>query len=167
MREASRVATDVSLPDQITVVAVFPRRPKVLYGGDTEVAVKFNRELFVFAHHVASFGIPVFAAAPVASSLLEMMQGQPSAWFEIIPNENPGELLQLVRDERGNLPTATSDAAVRGPLSVRGVLQAIHARAHRQTWPTVLATLANARKQTYGFGYPMFRGYRPYVVFAW
>jgi hypothetical protein len=167
-REGSRVAMEIGYDDPISIVAVFPRRPKVLYGGDAEIVIKINRELFMYAEHAEPFGIPVFAGVPVVSSLFELACDPLVAWFTISPSEAADD--QFVRLDRAQgrvvLVARSSDDIV-GPLESEEVATLVRSHTTSTTWGEAVHSLSVIRRETYGWGYPPFAGYKPYVVLLW
>ncbi len=84
-REGSSLGVAQLAGQNFTIVALYPRRPKLVNYQTDHVLVKINEQLFNFADLLAPAGIPVFAGSPMISSLNDLKNEVASAWFEIQP----------------------------------------------------------------------------------
>jgi len=82
-REGSSLGVAQLAGQDFIIVALYPRRPKLVNYQTDHVLVKINEQLFNFADVLAAEGIPVFAGAPMISSLNDLKNEVASAWFEI------------------------------------------------------------------------------------
>lgn len=81
-REGNALAASRNYGRSFRLVALFPRRPKLLDGRD-QIFGKVNWQLFQFASESLPRGIPVFAGLPVISSLWECTGMTPVQWLSL------------------------------------------------------------------------------------
>lgn len=161
-REGSSVA---DIAESLKVLAVFPRRPKILTSGAKEVFVKFNESLFEVAHKAERYGIPVFAGMPLISSLGCLAIKPECAWFLIQSQRRSfGEVIHKIDLTRATLLTENQEG-LEGPLSANQLLEHVEISARWHGWTEVTHILRELRRSDDGrlFFFP-FGGspYRPF-----
>lgn len=65
------------------LIGVFPRRPKLKDEESADVHWKVNSELHSFANEARKFRVPVFAAMPLARSIIELASTQSVYWRQL------------------------------------------------------------------------------------
>lgn len=162
-REGSAVS---ELDESLKVVAVFPRRPKILTSGSQEVYVKFNRILFDVAGKARRFGIPVFAGVPLISSLGSLADDPDCAWFLIQSRSSSSSSDVVHRMDLASRRLLTSrEEGVEGPLDSKQLLAQVELHARSYWWPEAAENLRKLRKRDDGrlFFFPFGSGaYRPF-----
>lgn len=99
-REGSRLARECDDGQQITVLAMFARRPKMLQVGDETIQVKVNASLQRRAFDLLESGIPVLCGVPVVSSILDFSLSSPCVWFSLIPTARDHEDMYIEIDKK-------------------------------------------------------------------
>jgi hypothetical protein len=83
-REGSIISRECGPPSQVVKpVSFFARRPKIGFPGQPIIQVKFNESILQTTKLSLSFGIPTFAAVPLASSIFDLHLDLDCAWFEL------------------------------------------------------------------------------------
>lgn len=82
-REGSIISRECGPSQVVKVVSVFARRPKVNFAGQSVIEIKFNESILRTTKLSLSFGIPTFAAVPLASSIFDLRLDLDCAWFEL------------------------------------------------------------------------------------
>ena len=67
--QGSPVSQDCECGDEIRLVAVFARRPKIRRASRDRIVMKVNSQLIEAASVAARSGIPMFAAVPIVPSI--------------------------------------------------------------------------------------------------
>lgn len=128
-----------SAPDRnVRVVAVFARRPKLSGRGDA-IEIKFNDELFEYAAAARDVGIPVFAGAPVATSVFDLTEQCALAWFSI-STRHRGDRVVLVEVAPPHRLVA-DDLGVSAPLSDDAIFDIVGREAAIKRWGEVADSL--------------------------
>lgn len=84
-REGTGKAIAVFEGMSMQVVAVYPRRAKTLDDLPGSIFIKINQKLYDHAVELESKGIPVFAAASTARSLLDLANASQCCYIPLIP----------------------------------------------------------------------------------
>jgi hypothetical protein len=149
-------------------VAIFPRRPKLLYGGDNDLVAKFNSELFRYALHAGRENVPVLAALPIASTLQELATTPVVAWFRIGGAIIDDQFIQISRNAATFQILQSENEYVSEVMNLDSVVELISDGSVRQrSWKATIDVLDLVRRATYfrEFGISMFRPlHRPYVI---
>lgn len=75
-----------SFQDQnIKVLILYARRPKVEHIGSGRIEIKLNELLFRRTERYTNAGMPVIAGCPVADKLEKLQMGVPCIWLELTP----------------------------------------------------------------------------------
>jgi len=80
-REGSTISKMCDRGEQIRVMAVYARRPKLSSPGDDAIIMKVNDHVFSRANYLTMQGIPVFCGVPLVSRVLDFRMDSPCAWF--------------------------------------------------------------------------------------
>lgn len=111
-REGSRVGIESGLGVEVRVAAIFPRRPKVSTPADTDILIKFNYSLFEAKEIGSRVGLPVFAGAPLVSSLFGLSVKTECAWFEFHKSPSTDEDAFCNIDLSASPPTFYPDPGI-------------------------------------------------------
>lgn len=112
-REGSIISRECGPLQLVKVVNVFARRPKVNFAGQPSIQIKFNESILQTTKLSLSFGIPTFAAVPLASSIFDLRLDLDCAWFELRSGDSD-VIYEL--SARGELLSPKSPV-IEGPLS--------------------------------------------------
>jgi len=103
-REGSRLAQECDSGEQITILAMFARRPKMSHAGDQTIQVKINFSLQERTQSLLESGIPVLAGVPLVSSILNFQISSPCVWLRLTPSAGAYEDIYIEIDKRtGNI----------------------------------------------------------------
>lgn len=147
---STREGSSVSLINiQIRLIAVFPRRPKVIYPGQDWVLVKFNDILFQTALVSKDKGIPVFSGVPLVSSMENMSLDAQCAWF-FLPPQTKRISDAHCKIKLGNLETRFDGCSnnVEGPLSDEQIIRYIFENSKPMTWEKGVENIREVRSKT-------------------
>jgi hypothetical protein len=152
-------------PAQITVCAMFPRRPKV-YGEQIEMTV--NEEVYLMSEHLRQARIPTFLGFPNVSSLSEFAADFECLWFSPNSKNNQYTHHEIARDKG-----ATEGSTLIGPFKDGKEIHGyIEANAAQQTWCRLLDALFEVHskisqedtiRRRFFFGPP----YKPVYFLMW
>jgi hypothetical protein len=150
-REGSRISRECTFGGKFRVVAVFPRRPKVLSPGDNRVFVKFNQQLFQSAHGAEEAGIPVLAGIPLVSSLMDFGLHCHYAWFQIRSKAIPQKDLIWEVDLDGNIMGENlNNVPIEGPLDDDEILDIVHTATSTLSWDETIERIRMVRPVSHG-----------------
>jgi hypothetical protein len=93
------LAIECDRGDQIRILALFARRPKMEMAGSGTVHMKVNVALQRWALSLQSHGIPVICGVPLVSSILEFSVSSPCVWFSIIASDSDLEDIHIEIDK--------------------------------------------------------------------
>lgn len=85
-REGSRLALAHDDSEQVKIIAMFARRPKLSHVGDSQISIKINASLKEKAFQLSKLGIPVICGVPLVTSILDFQLTSPCVWFKINSN---------------------------------------------------------------------------------
>lgn len=143
------------------VIAIYPRRPKVLHTGDDHIAVKFNDSLFRAASIGEELRLPVMAGVPLASSLVKLALDARRMWFRLYPS-GVGDAFVMVDLSEGIRHTEGSIRISVVPEDA--LLKLVLAETEPQPWEDIVRKLSIFKRLTRGptpwFG----SGYAPFFV---
>ena len=167
-REGSRISRECgSGEEEVRLVAVYPRRPKVIQPNQDHVYVKFNLSLFETAKFAQTLDVPVFAGVPLASSILDLSPKTLVAWFHLEPKEKP------IRDEVVRVALHGKDEDTDSSSMVKRIgeeelLDLALNRSRTQDWDACLNQMKEVRRyvrvSNYGSRWPWFGGYKPFFI---
>jgi len=165
-REGSSVAT---VEGDIRLLAVFPRRPKVIVPRQDSIMVKFNKILFETAQIFNEFGIPTFAGVPLVSSLDQLCLETRCAWFYLQTNpSNINDVNCNLRLDNLEISFAESTDKIEGPLSDEQLIHYVSDNSHTMTWEEAILKIKDMRmryQREQGFSNFWFLGgYKPYYI---
>lgn len=118
---------------EVRVAAMFPRRPKVSAPTDTLIEVKFNYSLFEAKEMGEQVGLPVFAGAPLASSLFDLNATTECGWFDLHRIPSPDEDVFCRIDLSTSPSTFYPDSEI-SPLSEEELLDRAMLDSELRTW---------------------------------
>jgi hypothetical protein len=161
-REGS-VAARFAVPDRnVRVVAIFARRPK-LFGRDDLIQIKFNDELFEHASAAQEVGIPVFAGAPIATSVFDLTDRCPVSWFAISAGLRGDRLVTVEVAPPHRL--TPGEGGVTGPLSDETIFDIVERESSGNRWSEVADALRRIRSMSGLRRYVWWgSGYKPFIV---
>lgn len=167
-REGSSVAT---VEGDIRLLAVFPRRPKVIVPRQDSIMVKFNKILFETAQIFNEFGIPTFAGVPLVSSLDQLCLESRCAWFYLQTNSsNINDVNCNLRLDNLEISFAESTDKIEGPLSDEQLIHYVSDNSHTVTWEEAILKIKDMRchmRYQRGQGFSRFwflGGCKPYYM---
>lgn len=154
--------------ERIRLLSVFARRPKITRPADDRIIVKFNGELFDVARFSRSFGIPVLAAVPVVSSILDVTLEAPCQWFHLTPSAQEIHDVELTLTPDGALNDQVIPDAVTGPLNAEELVTIVRETTRPVTWDEGIRNLRKIRSSTNvkRGTFPFFGGYKPFNIMA-
>ncbi len=161
-REGSLIARACQPPQNVKIIRVFARRPKINIPNQKSIEVKFNQSLFAHTEFVTSLGIPTFAGVPLASSILDLSSNTECAWFELTkPEEGIIYELSLTAEI---IQQSSISSAIEGPLTELLLIDKIVGKAHLMEWYKALDNLKLLRSLV-GSGFWFGNGgYRPFYI---
>lgn len=141
-REGSRLARECSMDEQLRVLVLFARRPKVLKPNDDIITMKVNTELQRLATDSEQHGIPVFCGMPLISSILDFGISSPCCWFRIVSQaDNPEDMNIQIDRHSGNI-VGSSEIVLK--QSQEDILQSAKT-ANLYKWPDVVDVIKELR----------------------
>lgn len=114
----------------VKLIAVYPRRPKVIHPGLGQIQVKLNDLLFYRSRYFQNKGVPVFAGVPLADSFEDILLGTECVWLELNP-VNSETLIEI------NLQTKQVVGFSDKVLQPEDILELANS-AQVSTWPEAL-----------------------------
>ncbi|WP_288381936.1 hypothetical protein [uncultured Massilia sp.] len=161
-REGNRISSEVHKTDNVRVLAMFARRPK-LTGVKNLVAGKINHELFEFADAARSVGIPTIAGFPVVSTLHDLYRNPAILWLPV--NHTGMDELVFTADSAAPDPIPTDeDGGLVQILSLESVIEEVAEKAKVLSWDEAMDHISELRLEHYRdgyFGFGWFGGYKP------
>ncbi len=85
-REGNSLSTHIHKNQVVRVLALFPRRPKLVSPESRTIWGKINQELMKFAHASYEAGIPAIVGLPLARSLTELCNSCEPMWIALDSN---------------------------------------------------------------------------------
>lgn len=144
-REGGHMSGACDPYDQIRVVNVFARRPKVDIPGQPTIEVKFNSTLFDVAHNSLNAGIPVFAGVPLVSSIMELSLAAHCAWFSLLGSYDSDVYYHLSLD--GKVSHRSPQASpVKGPLDDNEIIDLTLEGSREMFWSEAIENLRLIRR---------------------
>lgn len=132
--------------------------------------MKLNAELFDVARFSDVFGIPVLAAVPVVSSILDTTLDAPCQWYRLAPDSQDVSDIELTLASDGVFNNTIVPDIVTGPLKAEDLVAIVHEAARPVTWDVGIQNLREIRSSTKaerGTGkFPYFGGYKPFNIMA-
>ena len=163
-REGGNMSSNCDDGSPIHILAVYPRRPKVLSPGDDVIEMKINQVIFEHARLLHRFGIVVAAAVPRVSSIWSLADAPACSWF-LIDGHNTLEGDASVMIALSGHCESETPPGVRGPLTDGSLIALVTASAHLR-WAEALGMIREGRPNNAGRSLFPFGGrYRP-VYFA-
>jgi hypothetical protein len=147
-REGSRFGRAGGPDGPTRVLAMYPRRPKVLHPGQDWVRTKFNNVLFHHSHALAAGGICVVAGVPCISSLADFGVDSQIAWFLLKPDALPEDRyidISIVSEPR--CLRRSSEDGVIGPLLETTLVSIVKEHCTTNSWHHHLETIRQAGKR--------------------
>ncbi|UOQ53053.1 hypothetical protein [Hymenobacter cellulosivorans] len=166
-REGSKVGVDSGADIDARIVAIYPRRPKVEFVGSDEVYVKINASLIEAATVGAELGVPVFAGAPIVSSLFDLSDKAPCLWFDIDLAESPDDITHCISVKSLSIITSTRTGS--SVVSDQDLFTRVIQSATPRPWSECVETLRQFRRKLQYEGsfrsfFGAFGGYKPFYV---
>lgn len=164
-REGNIMSRGDDFPEQITLCAMFPRRPKV-HGEQIEMTV--NEEVYLMSKHLREAGIPTFLGFPYVNSLSEFATDFECLWFSPNSEEFNYTYHELSSGE-GRTEYSTLCGPFKGATEIHGYIEA---NSIQRTWRGLLDMLFDAHSKIgqediiryrFRFGPP----YKPVYFLMW
>jgi hypothetical protein len=161
-REGSIISRECGPSQVVKVISVFARRPKVNFTGQPIIQIKFNESILQTTKLSLSFGIPTFAAVPLASSIFDLRLDLDCAWFELRSGDTDVVYELSVRGEL----LSPKSPLIEGPLSEDELVGSIRATGSMYWKDAVEALRAIRRGANWSTRlWPMFWGvYQPFTL---
>lgn len=122
-REGSRLAIECEMGDQIRILALFARRPKMEQVGSGTIHMKVNVALQQWAVSLQSHGIPVICGVPLVSSILHFSVSSSCAWFSINASDSDLEDIHVEIAKEDNCVHGANFNHTISPLCEEEILQ--------------------------------------------
>lgn len=145
-REGSRAAIAGNPDLSVQVAAIYARRPKVSQPGDQEILLKFNYTLFEAKEEGTRLGLPVYAAAPLASSLFDLRPQTPCAWFHLEAKTAAVEDAYCIVD-MSTTPPAMRHGDMILPIEEDALLDRIQGEAPIRSWREWTSILSEFKRR--------------------
>ena len=151
---------------EIRLLSVFARRPKVTRPGDDRIIMKLNAELFDVARRSHEFGIPVLAAVPVVASIEDVTLGAPCQWYRLSPDSLDVRDLEVTLASDGSSKGAVIPDVVTGPMNADAIVGIVHKATRSVSWDEGVESLRTIRTRTKAERgtFPYFGGYKPFNI---
>lgn len=151
--------------EQVRVVSVFARRPKIEFPGQNDLAVKFNASLFRYACFAAKAGILTFAGVPVVTSIFDLTIDADCRFFELHGNVAEEDVIVQV-DRRGPVSISPQHAnAVSAVMGPTDFVEKVMSKTKPRPWFQVIETLQELRRADPHHGHPFFgSSYHPFNI---
>jgi hypothetical protein len=156
-REGGKISRNCFAQNLLRIVALFPRRPKILLQRSSTIFVKFNDILFKRARKLEEMGIPVFAGVPLIASLDELSLNNKCSWFKINPNGQE-EIIDLSSEN----PTLILTNSIK-EISPSDVAEYVKSTSKLLLWSDCVAFFKSLRSHSDSVGYWPYLGdiYKP------
>jgi hypothetical protein len=82
-REGGRIALDIHKNEKFYVIGLYPRRPKMLSGSDSDILVKINFQLLRAAESGKQLGVPMIAGCPLAKNFIQLSENSLCLWISL------------------------------------------------------------------------------------
>lgn len=146
-REGSRLSRENGSSGPFRLLSLFARRPKTESLGSEFVDLKVNRELFEKADYLHRNGVPVVAAFPCASCLVDLAPPVRILWFEIKPGNWPTDEYRRFRiAARSSCETRPGDPDTLPRLAPDSIPLYAHENSRQGTWADLLQVISEYRR---------------------
>jgi hypothetical protein len=82
-REGSNISKELHQNDKLRVVGLYPRRPKLISAGSSQIIIKINEQILLGAQTGIKLGIPVIAGCPLAKNFWELGDKPNCVWIKL------------------------------------------------------------------------------------
>jgi len=156
-REGNRLAQQSLAGQELRIVSVFARRPKISGPCAESMTAKLNRELFHYASEAESLGISTLAGMPLVTSLNQLRLDCPCAWFRLFKSHDlDTEITMSLRGQTSEIVPSF----VTGPAPLESLAEDAFCAASTVEWGDAIEILRTLRQVTRSGVF--YGGYNPF-----
>lgn len=169
-REGNSLSLQIHKDHVIRLLAMFPRRPKLMAPEDKMIWVKVNRALLEFSYAALRVGVPAIAGVPLARSFSELSEDREPIWIKL-GNGSHKDIIFEVDIFGRKIQSICSEGHSLKMIEERDIPDLLEDKASRMSWPHAIDVISELRAENYRddfFGKFFFiGGYKPvyFLVF--